>query len=360
MEPDQVVDASPTAAEAVTEAPARESFAAQMERLGGFSDESGTEEPRDATPNEAPEAKEEKAEKPAPKAKAAPAPQTGDKLSSLKDLAKELGFELQGEKVSIKERAEFREAKRKHQEALNAREQKLHADLEAKLQEAGPKLQRAEAFNEAIDKGDILGAAKVMGFESWDALQRHLIAQTSDPNYKKLRELETWKEEQARKEVEQREANERQAQERQRQEAVSRWFTELSTGMKTSKHPLLQSMADDPLMLQTIYRIQEENYEDGSTVTPEQALKLAVKGAKVSLEEELKGLWNRLNPYFAQAAKPPTPTNVPGKKPAPKSAPVPPSKANGAASGNGKTTDRQWRDLAIKRLEAAAREEQDS
>lgn len=310
------------------------------QRLQAVADEElAAEVPSEVTPSEG-------GSKQNPKTKASP--QGGDKMSTLVSLAKELGLDVQGDKVSLKERTEFRDWKKRQTETLTLKEQQIQAQFQEALNAAKPRIEKAEAFAAAIDKGDILGAAKVMGYESWDDLQRHLISQTTDPNYKKMREMEARLDEQAKKEAQTAEEQKQQQESHQRRQAEQQYRGQMTETMKGSKHGLVASMHDDPLFLNAVMAIQGEHWDGETTVSAEQALKMGVKGASRTLEEELKGLYGKLHTYFGKQGAP----EATSKKPAPKSAPVPPSKSGGAPSTSAKLSDSDLRADIRRRLMA--------
>jgi hypothetical protein len=120
-------------------------------------------------------------------------------------------------------------------------------------------------------------------------------------------------------------------------------------------------MAEDPLFLRDVYRIQEENWDDDTqkTVTAEEAIKKASKGSNATLEDSLRGIYERLGKGFgsvgqtapAAAAK----TNGNGKKPAPKTAVVPSNSAGGASAPKkpSEMTPTEWSAYKRARFEEA-------
>ncbi len=324
----------------------------------------GTEAGAEVVAEEAAEATQEIVQSKAPNA---------EKLEQLKALSAELGMLLEDGRVTTKERAEIRVARRE----LREQAAKLEADamgrvtaatklLEDREAELGPKLSKVEQFEKAIGAADHEEIAKLAGFESWDKFQEHIIALKADPAYKRLRAVETQLEQERREkadrderdktERDKREMDERRAQgERQQAHARQEYIGGLSKKMTESADPLVKAMADDPSFTGAVFRVIEENWrESGVELTPEQALRKPAKGAAQPLMAELKKLYDRLHPVFAASAAAPAakasapPARKPTRSPAPTTPPAPSVK---------KLEDKQWKQDAQRRLEEAAREE---
>ncbi len=129
---------------------------------------------------------------------------------------------------------------------------------------------------------------------------------------------------------------------------MASYMDNLTATCQKSANPLVQAMADDPLFLQAVFAIQRDHWdpETESTLTVEQAIKKAAKGARTDLESELRGLHERLSKGFAAPSIPAkvAALNGNGKKPAPKTAVVP-SSSNGGGSvpkSVGEMTPQEW------------------
>lgn len=358
-------------------------WAAMEAKLGGAAD--AGEKPAEIAPGEA-----KTPEKPrAPE-------QTDAERAQLLELAKKLGFEVDDKRVDTAERAEFRRWKESQKSTIS----KLEADLERKraeaedhyskrtaeaeakaaerLREAESELEFSNKLSQAAEDGDYDGLAVLLGHKDWNELQQGVIAKFADPNYKELQELKRWKvqEEEARvkaaKEAEAKAAEEKRQQEeltrqqqhqqemQARQQQLAAYHRQLSEKMATSEDALTRSMSSDPSYVAAIVRIQQENWdpETESTVTPEQAVKLAVKGANTPLATELQSLYQRLHSVFGASVADNVPvTTGQEKKAAPKSAPVP-TKGTKTASAPGKFSNpAEWRKYVDQRLAEANAEE---
>jgi hypothetical protein len=249
-------------------------------------------------------------------------------FEALNALAKKLGMVVDNGKIMPSDRAKFREWEKKRTESLTSTERERLSAVEKREKEVEQQIKQAQSILKAKADGDYQGLAKELGFEDWDKLQEDVIARISDPNYKRLRELEQWKEQEAEREAktkaetEQRETQQKQAQMRA---AVQKKF---ASEMPQSKDPLVAAMGDHPLFVNAIMRIQEENW-DGSALPYERMAGMAAKGAPKSLREECKELYDRLHKAFGgqQQAAPVKARPAPGK-----SAPVAPSRGPEASA----------------------------
>lgn len=349
---DPVITA-PTAPVTTEPAAPVETFAEKMERLGGFGDDSEPEAPAIAA-NDAgeapPPANDTKAK---PKGKKVVTP-GGDRMAELQAIAKELNLEVVAGKVLPSDRVKFSEWKRKQTEQLAATERERLGKLEEREKAAEARLKKTDAIEKAYEAGDYDSLAKALGADDWNKLQEDVIARISDPNYKRLRELERFKAEQTEREEKTRAEMEARQAQQVRQQAVAKYMGDLAVEIKSSKDPLLQALHDEPNFVQAIYRIQQEQWDGTSTVKPEQALKMAMKGANRSIHSELHALYTKLHKVFGSA-----PANSNGtapRKPAPRSAPVPPSR--GAEAGGtkpvGQMSKTEYQDYFRRRMEEAS------
>lgn len=280
-----------------------ESFAEKWQRhveSSGSSVDDGPDEDGEEAPPPAAESK--------PNGKAdpgAPPTEREKKLEQLRSLATELGYGLDEKDVTIAERKAFREAKRKNQAWLEAERAKDREGLSAKEQELEKKhAEFAEtvkwaselkaSFSEARDYD---ARAKALGFPSWDAMIEDSVEAFSDPNYKRLKELERFKEEQlkaaeaAKAEGEKKTAAEREAQERaeadkRRAVATQQVLQGIQGDLSSSTDPVLQAFSDDTTLINGIFQLMQKNWDNAtkSTVTVAQAVRLPLAGGKTLLE----------------------------------------------------------------------------
>lgn len=342
MPPDLAPAAAPVVPAEQPPAPAAkksfdERFGAMEAKMGATGDDEESEQP----PAPAPAAPE------APK-KAALDPKEA-KLAQLKAMAVELGLVFDGSSVSTQEAIEVRAAKRRNLEWKAQREAEF-AKKEAEFSQThGEKLKKSAAVLDAYERGDPEAFAAALGAKDFNELQQSWIKRLADPNYMELRRLQQRAEqEDARREAEKKETETR-AQTEHRQQVYAGYMRTLSETCKMSSNPLVQSMAEDPLFLRDVYRIQEENWDDDTqrTVTVEEAIKKATKGNAVSLEDSLKQIYERLGKGFASVGQtaPPAAAKTNGKKPAPKTAVVPSTAAGGASAAKkpSEMTTQEWR-----------------
>ncbi len=374
MPPEEAAEVPATPAAAPPPAPAAESpssspesFYRAMERLGGFDNAPEAPEPAAAPAPAAeapavsaePEKPEPKPEKPTkgkrgtkgkePEKPAEAAPAAAEvvattpeqKTETLRALAKDLGMVIEDGKVVTSDRAALRVAKREHEQRIKAAEADLHARYNQAIEAVKPELERARAVIQAMEDGDADELAKLAGAKDWNEFQERALAKITDPNWKKIRDLERKQAERDRADAEHQERLKAQSEQNRQLEAQRTFRTQLAGQMKKSADPLCREMADDPAFVHAIFQIQKENWDGSTTVTPEQALKLMVRGAPLSVQDELKQTYERLHKVFGQAttmpaaiaapAAAPVSTDKPGARPRPKTG-VAPAATGGAPS----------------------------
>jgi len=333
-----------------------ETFAEKWARHGGNLDDLGGNK-KEAAPAEAsPETPEDKPTEPtkAPGAPAEetlePAAATNAKLAQIKELAKELGLAFDGGRVMSGERQQFREAQRKHKAHIEQQRAEAEREIQEHRQGLAQELETATKLFKARDDGDWNGLAQVLGFEDYNAMQREVATRVSDPNYRRMRELEEWraKQEQAEQERQQREEQTRIEQEQKK--AVDDYMVQLADHMSQSDHRILKALGRQRFFLNAVHAIQRDQFDGSSTVTPEQALTMTAPGSTVPLDQELRSIYGVLHQAYgeeAAAAPTPSPSQITKKdKDAAdastvKSAPVPPSGTTEASAPRKAPTDRR-------------------
>lgn len=366
--------AEPLAPAPVAETPApspkqaNESVAAGLARLGWNPDEGRPEVSREG-PAKDPVTGKFIAEKDKPAAPQAPPVQRpavvaqpgADKLAQVRALAQELGLEFDNGRVSSSERADFRKWKADQRARIAAQEAEVTSkvtEIEGKHKE---RLTRAEQIEKAAEDGDYNGLAQLLKAKDWNDLQRAVVDRLADPNYKKLRELEQWKADQAEREQKQIAELEQQRVSAARQQAIVAHINTLSAEMRTSKDPVVSAYHDDPAVLQTIYRIQEEQFDGERTVSAAQALRLSVRGAKMTLIDELRSMHNRGSRAFgAPLPRPAPPVQAQSapiapdmRRPAPQSQVVPKNSVEPSPT-RGWDNDREYSKSFQQRIQDAA------
>lgn len=189
--------------------------------------------------------------KPAPKPAAKPAKakvETEDDATEAEDGAD--GAVTPGERVK------WRERKRKEREQL-ARER---ADFESRanevIQQVRERGQVIETFARALESGDWDAAAKAVGRESWNALNKEVIERHQNPAYKRVLELERRdreREENARRQNEEREVRERQA---KQQQARDQYLSELGKTLTEHDDERVSALAqEDPDFVRYLFSL---------------------------------------------------------------------------------------------------------
>lgn len=287
--------------------------------------------------------------------KAAPAPGapvgvgTAEERTQFEALARKLGMVVDGNRVTVAERATFRQQRQQKltevqqiEAAARQRAQQIEAEAQAKV---GPAM-RAQA---AWDAGDYDGFAKALGKKDWNELNREAIGRFADPNYKRVRELETWKEQQEASARQAQQVQAAQQQEAQRQQAIAGYKAELSAGMKESTDRVVRAFHDDPQFLDAVYAVQNEHFDGVATITPEEAAHARPRGGGKTLAEEMHALYLKLDSVFRadaaasehESAAQATESDRAAPKPVRQSAKtsIPQRKATEAAAPGGKYRD---------------------
>ncbi len=226
----------------------------------------------------------------------AAAPSTEAKKAQFEALAKELGFKLDGQTVSVAERAQFREQRRKFNESTAAQQAQFDAKFKAQLAE----LDAPRAAFAAWQAGDYDGFAKALGEGDWNGLNRKAIQRHADPNYKLVQEL---RDKEAKREADEKAAKER-AQREQKERAtaqqVQTYKVNLGKLASESSDPVARAFADDPMFLDAVYLVQAENFVEGQDpISIEDAIRLSPRRGGSPLLEELRALYKRAAAAFA-------------------------------------------------------------
>lgn len=255
--------------------------------------------------------------------------------------------------VTASERIAFSEAKRKHEEWYRGKQAEIAKLEQETTSKHGERISKAEAILKAIETGDPESFAQAVGTKDFNEFQESFIKRLADPNYKEVLELKKWREDREKREAdEKKQAEEREASGKQA-EAQRKHFESLKEVSSKSTDKLAAAMHDDHMFLNTIFAVQKAHYTatDQKVLSVEEALDKPIPGGQSTLRAELKKLYDRLAPVFAE---PPALAAANGRKgPAPKTA-VTPARTTDAAGGNGKwKNQKEWRAYASKVLAEA-------
>lgn len=325
-------------------------------------DDIATETPTEA-PEQAQQPANDNAAAPAANDNAAPAITEAQVLElaekygpdkALQIIAKKIGWEVDGQSVSVADRKAFRDQQREAKAAWEARERQFAENWDKKLRDAQGEIDFGRAVKAAREQGDYDGIARAVGFKDWNELTEDHIKKLADPNHQRLTELEKRLQEKERAEQEQRQQWEQQQAQQQRAAQVQAYKGEMSAGMKQSENPVLRELADFPDVVNMLFAVQQANFDNASrrTVTLEQAINMPLPGGSQPIIGILKSWHAGLSKAFggeaapaAQAAKP---------KASGKTAPTP----TPAPSANRAVKDyKEWEEMGARELEAAFRNE---
>jgi len=259
--------------------------------------------------------------------KSTSAPEAGKPSAEFMAEAERLGLVIDDKgRVANGERKKFREYKEAERAKLDQRAQEISQKLETARTDLRNDLIFANAVRAAREARDETALAKLLGFEDFDAYQQDLINHKADPNHRRLMELERQLQEKQRKEAEAEQANQRAEMTAQQRAAEDRYIANLTEQMTKSEDRVVRAIGGLPLFRDAIYEIQKEHWDPIAkrTVSPERALKLALKGAPPLLEEA-RAIYQRLHEAFGpeeaeeaeeRPAAKPTPKPVVKGKPA--------------------------------------------
>ena len=282
---------------------------------------------------------------------------TPAELEQLKQLAAKLGFSVDEQRLSTAERAEWRKYTTNKQRELERLEQEANERVGNATKEFEERFQLADKVWDFKKTRDYQQLAKTLGFDDWDKLQEDVLAHHTDPNYRRIREMEERLAEKERAETERTQREEAAQLEARRIQGQNQYRADLSAKMAQSKDPLVREMAADPSFVMAVFRIQQEHYDPvrDATIEPEEAASKAIRGAAMPLRSEMKGLYERLHRVFGAA--PPEPAKPAGttSKPKPRTDALPAS--NPAKVTRHDPSQRAWFQQAAEQMRQAAEEE---
>lgn len=244
-------------------------------------------------------------EKPGAEKKDAPAQTapTNEKRAQFDALAKELGFTVDGNGVTVNERVKWRDEKRRERQKLDADRaaiEKYRADADRELTS---KFGNGAAAIAAFDRGDFDGVAAALAGEkvTWKQLQGVAGQRLLSPEHKRIRELEERESERERQAQEHQRMAEEQHARAERAQAEQQYRANLATEMGASTNQSIKALSKQPMFVQAIMDIQGEAYRRGDSVpTPEQALSMHYGGAP--LIDNARALWQSLCEAFGSPA----------------------------------------------------------
>jgi hypothetical protein len=307
-------EAGKGAAPATADAPPQEPAGGQKadEAVEGAGDEKGAQEPAEAQEQGTEDGQDEGAKKD----EETPEPEMVDGVpKELAELAKKHGFVLKGGKVELKERVEFREAKRRQSKAIADREAALKTEQEQFIANHQEPLELGRAVMTAMAAKDWDALAKIGKYEDWNDLQKDVAESYADPHYIETRDMKrqleemrvaTEKSERQKKEAE--EAAKQQAQLQQQQQAILQYKINLGKQMAESSDPLAKALADDQRFVEDVFALQQENWSSKTQTTIE--LEEACKVLKAN-----HPVWKRLHKILSAEQKAAAQSETITKKP---------------------------------------------
>jgi len=249
---------------------------------------------------------------------------------ALQMLAKKANWHIDGQVVSVAERAAFREERRKAKQALEERQRSIEEQLGHRVKESESEIELGRALRAAYEAGDFDQLARGLGKKDWNEIQEEFIAKLADPNHKRLTELEKKLKEKEAAEEQARREGETRAQHQARMQAIQQYKIGVSNEMKTSDSPVLKALGDNPDVVHMVYAIRNEHWQKSGTEMPlAQCLVSKLPGTDVTLKTLLKSWHDQLTAAFREGEPAPTVAAVAqtakGKTaPAPTVAPSPP------------------------------------
>lgn len=352
------------AAEKATGVAAKEPASGVPDENPTSGDAEGTVRPESGPDDETAD-REEGKEKPAEEVKAESEEEADDpdaepgevrkdrELAKLKSLAEKYGFKVEGETVSVDERAQFRAERRKSKEALRAERDRFEDELRRRQGEVDTLADESKRFKSALEAGDVDAMAQLAGFKTWNDLNQHVFRQKSSPEAKRIEALQ--------KELKDRsDREEKQAKEREQKDASARiererreYFSTLSDDVDDFDDDQVRALGKVEGFKEIVLRQEQEEYDPNleKTIPRDEAIKRAKLQARKS--------WEALNAVFGKGgseekeAAAPKVTRGPGGKPVVKPAH---SKAPLRLDEIDTSTpegERKWYEMAAQTLTAA-------
>ena len=280
------------------------------------------------------------------------------KRKQLEALATELGFKLDGKAVTAADRYNLREEARRRQATFEAKMQAERQAIEKERTTISEEGAKAKAFLAALEAGDPDGMAKAIGRNDWNAMQEEILARIADPHYNEIQRLrKEIDEDKAQKKKAAEEYQARQAQV-ERQQAIVSVKRGIMTEASQAKDPVLKAMHTDPLFVDTIFSLQEKNYDPvtQTTISIEEALDEPLPNGQ-TLRGHMKDLYERLGKAFGQPALPaPKPVAAASPTPAPKRERLPAAPVVAQPeTRRAPTPEERWRNRAALDAERIAR-----
>jgi hypothetical protein len=243
--------------------------------------------------------------------------------SKLEALAKRLGYEIEGDRVSVDERVQLREERRQSKARLRADREAFEAEKATLLKELESNGSKYTKLEQAIANLDLDAIADVIGHGSWDQLGRHYLAEKSSPHAKEMAAVKKQLAEE--KAAREKEATARQEAERAAQHERERkeFYSTLDADIADHDDPVVQELAKVEGFRDVILKVERDELEqvNGNWVTcdREESIKRAVDNARKTYNE-LHAVFGKV-PASDDAAPVATPT--PGKPAAVKPKPKP-------------------------------------
>jgi hypothetical protein len=280
------------------------------------------------------------------------------KRKQLEALATELGFKLDGKAVTAADRYNLREEARRRQANLEAKMQAERQAIEKERSTIAEEGAKAKAFLAALEAGDPDGMAKAIGRNDWNAMQEEILARIADPHYNEIQRLrKEIDEDKAQKKKAAEEYQARQAQV-ERQQAIVSVKRGIMAEASQAKDPVLKAMHTDPLFVDTIFSLQEKNYDPvtQTTISIEEALDEPLPNGQ-TLRGHMKDLYERLGKAFGRPALPAPKPVAPAPAPAPKRERLPAAPVVHAQpeARRAPTPEERWRNRALQDAERIAR-----
>ncbi len=218
------------------------------------------------------------------------------RIARLKADAKELGWEVEANAVTVADRARFREEKRTFRQKLQAEAEEARAYLESEARKHGEGVQRAQKLQEAIDNNDLDGVARAIGRGSWNELTDEAFRRQMSPEHKELMELRRQRAEGERIRKQQAAEAETAARAREAHMQRQKYEKELASQIGALKDPVLAAFADDPMFVQGVMHYQQQEWDGEETISVQEAAKKALADAQAVHDKLSKRLGARAAP----------------------------------------------------------------
>lgn len=238
-----------------------------------------------------------------PEEEVAESEEQGGKAEELLAELKKLGYDVDPRNlraVTNPERAKFRAQMRDKRQALAQEVEAANAQLEEQAQKLKTHYSKYEELRQAHERNDFDAVAQALGAKNMKDLNERYFKAIQNPQYQEIIRLREEQEQRKKEEAEQKAEAARQEAARKRDELIAQHKQDLASKLE-SMPSFGKAFASDPVFVDTVYAIQERNWDPVAqeTLSEEEAALEAFESVKVTyqnLKKLLEGAPRRSEP----------------------------------------------------------------